>query len=197
MLLHYDAQVKPPVALLLLVPLLLARGSSKGKSSTGSTGSTGPMNLRVYPPGSPEQIALFEAAAVHLGLPKSWASADSLRKLLASESGGRVGIPNFTYGDRAKDPDKWPEIWSELRNGIYKTNSSSTGLGQLLASNTDKYYPDGRAGIGDPFNEAVGMLAYINKRWTSPNRAWECYEANACTSGPGITGYGGKSWRGY
>ena len=181
--------MKPPIALLFLVPLLMAR--------RGGGGGGGRFNLKVYKPGEPETIELFEAAAVHLGLPKSWAKAPSFRKLLSSESGGRVGIPNFTFGDRAKNPEKWPEVWNELRNGIYKTNSSATGLGQLLASNTDKFYPDGRAGIGDPWNEAVGMLAYINKRWTSPDRAWQCYEANVCFSGPGVSGYGAKTWRGY
>ncbi len=175
----------------------------------GGAGATGGFNLKVYKPvakegtlrngpTAPATAELFEAAAVHLGLPKSWAHAESFRRLLASESGGRVGIPNFTYGNTiGKHPEKWPAIWNDLRNGIYKTNSSATGLGQLLASNTDKFYPDGRAGIGDPWNEAVGMLAYINKRWTSPNRAWECYEANVCFSGPGVSGYGAKTWRGY
>jgi len=177
-------------ALLLLVPVMLAR---KGSRSAGEPN----FNLKKYPPGSPEQIALFEAAAQYAGLPKSWARAPSLHKLLTRESGGRVGIPNFTYGDRASDPSKWPEVWNELRNDIYTTNSSATGLGQLLASNAAKFYPDGKAGIGDPFNEAVGMLRYIDKRWTSPDRAWECYEPNVCFSGPGISGYGAKSWRGY
>jgi hypothetical protein len=189
-------------ALLLLVPIMLAkRGGGKGSSSGSSSGSFADLKSQftqtVYKPGTPEQIHLFETAAEYLGLPRSWAKAPSLFKLINSESGGKVGIPNFTYGDRAKDPSNWPEIWEELRNGIYKTNASATGLGQLLASNTDKHYPEGRAGIGDPLNEAVGMLSYINKRWTSPDRAWECYEANACTSGPGISGYGQKNWRGY
>lgn len=172
-------------------------------------GGSGNFNKSRYPavaeggslkdgPTHPDTLALFYAAAEHLGLPKSWARSESFRRLLNSESGGRVGIPNFTYGsDIAKHPEKWPAIWNDLRNGIYKTNSSATGLGQLLASNTDKFYPDGRAGIGDPWNEAVGMLAYINKRWTSPDRAWECYEANVCFSGPGVSGYGAKTWRGY
>lgn len=182
--------MKPPVALLFLVPLLLARRGSGG-------GGRRQFNLPRYKPGTPEQIELFEAAAVHAGLPKSWARAPSFHKLLGSESGGRVGIPNFTYGDKASNKDRWPEVWAELQNGVYTANSSATGLGQLLATNIDKFYPDGRDGIGDPFNEAVGMLRYIDARWTSPDRAWECYEPNVCFSGPGISGYGPKKWRGY
>ena len=42
----------------------------------------------------------------------------------------------------------------------------------------DKYYPKGRAGIGDPVQEAAGMLAYIKDRYGSPEVAWGNHSAN-------------------
>ena len=44
-----------------------------------------------------------------------------------------------------------------------------------MLSNVDRYYPDGRAGIGDPVNEAAGMLAYIRDRYGNPDNAWSQY----------------------
>lgn len=129
----------------------------------------------VYPPGSGAQIALFEAAARLARLPVAWARSAGLANILRRESGGRTGVPNFTYGDRAKDPARWPEIWTELRRGVVTARSSATGLGQLLLSNVDKHYPSGRAGIGDPLEEAVGMLRYIAARYGDPENAWRRY----------------------
>ncbi len=63
----------------------------------------------------------------------------------------------------------------ELRNGQKTTRSSATGLGQLLLSNVDRYYPDGRQGIGDPLQEAAGMLRYIQDRYGTPDNAWRLY----------------------
>jgi SLT domain-containing protein len=48
-------------------------------------------------------------------------------------------------------------------------------MGQLLLRNVDRYYPDGRAGIGNPMSEAIGMLRYIQDRYGSPERAWAQY----------------------
>ena len=151
----------------------------------------------LYAPGSAEQINLFRKAARYIDAPESWASSSSLINLLDSESSGRVGVPNFTYGDRNKYPSRWPEVWEEIRSGVESTRSNATGLGQLKGFNVDSYYPDGRMGIGDAWNEAVGMLRYIQKRYGSPDRAWECYEAYACMSGKGIYGDSGKTWPGY
>jgi hypothetical protein len=132
-------------------------------------------DLGVYPPGSAEQVALFEKAASLAGVPKSWASSSALQHLLARESAGKVGVPNYTYGDRVKNPAEWSKIHEELRNGKITAKSSATGLGQLLAKNVDKYYPSGRQGIGNPVEEAAGMMGYIKDRYGSPEKAWSQY----------------------
>jgi hypothetical protein len=131
-----------------------------------------------YAPGSPEQIALFEEAARQAGLPVEWASSAALQSLLEAESGGQVGRPNYTYGERSEDPSAWAAIHEELRNGDITAKSSATGLGQLLLSNVDQYYPSGREGIGDPTEEAIGMLRYIADRYGSPEEAWNQYNEN-------------------
>lgn len=102
-----------------------------------------------YPPGSPEQIALFEAAARAAGLPVAWASSSALTNIIRRESDGRVGLTN--------------------------PKSSASGIGQLIDENVRRYYPSGRAGVGDPLEEAVGMLRYIAARYGTPERAWELY----------------------
>ena len=155
-----------------------------------------PPVLKVYPPGSPEQVSLFEAAARLVGLPARWARSSGLANILRRESGGWVGVPNFRYGDRAKDKSRWPEIWAELRRHIYTgtqitarereadlakglppqpRRSGATGLGQLQPDNVDKLYPSGRAGIGVPIEEAAGMLRYIKERYGTPEIAWAKY----------------------
>jgi SLT domain-containing protein len=58
---------------------------------------------------------------------------------------------------------------------VIRARSSASGLGQLLLANVDEHYPDGRAGIGDPLNEAAGMLSYIKKRYGNPDEAWRMY----------------------
>lgn len=140
--------------------------------------------IEIYPPGSQKQIQLFREAAKVAGVPESWASNPDLRFLLARESGGIVGIPNYTYGWRWREAACWPMIHEQIRNKIATTRSTASGLGQLLGSNTAAYYPSGRAGIGDAFEEAVGMLAYIKDRYGTPAAARACYgrggKANPC-----------------
>ncbi len=131
--------------------------------------------LAVYPPGSAEQVALFQEAARLIGVPEAWASDRGLVRLLQAESGGRVGIPNYTYGQRHRDPSQWSAVHDELRAGRITARSSATGLGQLLLSNVDRHYPSGRAGIGDPLEEAAGMLSYIRSRYGNPATAWARY----------------------
>lgn len=128
-----------------------------------------------YPPGSDEAAALFLEAARLIGAPEWWASSHGLHSILRRESDGVVGRPNYTYGARAKTPEAWPAIHAELRAGRITAKSSATGLGQLLLRNVDRYYPAGRAGIGDPLQEAAGMLAYIRDRYGDPNNAWSLY----------------------
>jgi|JI10StandDraft_1071094.scaffolds.fasta_scaffold185179_2 hypothetical protein len=131
--------------------------------------------LERYAPGSAEQQALFREAAKLAGLPESWATSRGLQNILRRESDGVVGRPNYTYGERAQDPSQWGDIHDELKRGERTAKSSATGLGQLLLRNVDAYYPNGRAGIGDPLQEAAGMLRYIKDRYGNPDRAWRQY----------------------
>lgn len=132
----------------------------------------------VYPPGSDKQIALFERAAPIAGVSKSWASDPNFISLLKRESAGVVGIPNYQYGKQRKDPNNWPKIWADLRNGIRPPHSSATGLGQMILDNVDALYPNGRKGIGVPLDEAVGMLKYVKKRYGTPAEAWAFWKAH-------------------
>ncbi len=170
---------------------------SRGEGGFASTHGTAPVPARALPalsespptaagstqkatyrPKSAEAIELFKKAARSAGLPESWATAPALHKLLARESGGQVGRPNYTYGRRASDPSKWPSIHQELKSGRRTAASTASGLGQLLLSNVDKYYPSGRRGIGNAHEEAVGMLRYIKDRYGSPENAWRQYGRN-------------------
>ena len=125
-----------------------------------------------YAPGSPSQITLFQQAAAKFGLPTSWASSNGLIQLLKHESDGWVGRPNYTYGERARNRALWPSVIAELRAGITSATASASGLGQLLLTNAERYYPSGRKGIGVPIEEAAGMMKYIKARYGDPDRAW-------------------------
>jgi hypothetical protein len=127
---------------------------------------------------TPEGRAVFAEAARIAGLPPEWANSPALKSLVNAESGGIVGRPNYTYGSRAQDPSQWASIHAELKAGRITAASSATGLGQLLSSNVAKYYPKGVAGIGDPVQEAAGMLNYIKDRYGSPEIAWGNHSAN-------------------
>lgn len=140
-----------------------------------ATDAAGVPRLDRYPPFSNEAKQLFSAAARQAGVPESWASSSGLHNILQRESDGNVGIPNYTYGARKSDPSRWSEVHAELRAGRITARSSATGLGQLLLRNVDAYYPNGRAGIGDPVQEAAGMLSYIKDRYGSPEEAWRRY----------------------
>ena len=154
----------------------------------------------VYEPFSPEARELFRQAAECADVPQEWAESDSLHRILRAESGGRVGIPNYTIllastGAPAKNsPESWPRIHELLREGydaleealfeegsFIRTNhsrmsySSASGLGQLLIRRADEFYPLGRAGIGNALAEATGMLAYIKNAHGTPERAWTNY----------------------
>lgn len=154
-----------------------------------------------YKPGSKEFVALFRAAANEVGFPDWWASSNGLKEIINRESRGWVGIPNYTYGDLKDDKSKWPIIWAELQSGDLSApgayspimgkniRSSATGLGQLLLSNADRYYPAARFGIGVPLQEAIGALRYIKRRYGDPEQALNCYKVY-CASPPCDTVYG-------
>ena len=143
----------------------------------------------VYEPNTQKAVDLLTRALRHSKLPEEWASLASTHYILSKESGGKVGIPNYTYtilpgrdpeeisGLKGK-PEEWPTIWAAARNGIfgiYKGRSTATGLGQLLTSNVRKFYPDGVNGIGDAFNEAVGYVTYLHSRYGDPDTARSVY----------------------
>lgn len=143
-----------------------------------------------YAPNSLEAIALMTEAATREGLPPSWGSEPGVHLILQKESmGGQVGIPNYMFDAALRgvhvgavtDRSGWPKIWDAVRNDAWRSlqdagqlarghaPSSATGLGQLIATNVDKYYPSGRAGIGDALEEARGMLRYMAERWKDPS----------------------------
>jgi hypothetical protein len=146
-----------------------------------------------YAPYKPETNTLFTEAATRAGLPTSWATSPSLHQLLAAESGGWVGIPNYQFAGGpfwgGVNRDKWPAIWGAVKSGGWQTMiqpqfqaapSSATGLGQLTATNikSGKYYPSGLNGIGNPLEEAIGMLRYIAERYQTPDAAWAFHQQN-------------------
>ncbi len=152
-----------------------AEGAAGPEGPEAAPADSGFEVQEVYPPNSEEATALFTEAAQMIGVPESWASSAGLHNILQRESGGVVGRPNYTYGHRANDRSQWDDIHAELRDGKKTARSSATGLGQLLLANVDKYYPSGREGIGDPLEEAAGMLAYIKDRYGNPDNAWSQY----------------------
>lgn len=151
--------------------------SSGGGSSSGGSSTSGGCTTRQYAPESQDAIDLLTAAAREANLPnpESWGSSPDTHYILSRESKGWVGIPNYTYGSRSTDKSKWCEVWAELKRGYRATESSATGLGQLLSSNAELFYPDGVNGIGNARNEAIGFLRYIYDRYGSPAVARSVY----------------------
>ncbi len=147
-----------------------------------------------FKPGSPEQVALFEAAAKIANLPVAWASNKELQRILGIESGGKVGVPNYlwagwiskTTGKKVSirqmwdTPSLWPPVWKVIREGKAKPSytgigSHAAGLGQLQPDNMQLFQPSGVKGVGIPIEEAVGMLRYIADRYGSPDVAGSVY----------------------
>ena len=161
-----------------------------GASPVPDTGAP-PFPVReVYPPRSPEAIALFSEAARVAGLPVEWARSEGLHEIIDAESDGWVGRPNYTYNgvrgrgfNQPSRRDEWPEVWTEIQSGVHATSSTATGIGQMIVGNVERFYPDGLDGIADPLNEAVGMLRYIQHRYDTPDKAWEFYNLPRCAPG--------------
>ncbi len=163
--------------------LLVVLGAKEARAA-----STRRFRDEQYPPYAPKTVELFRAAARHAGFPLSWASERGLHVIIDGESNGWVGLPNYTYdsvfGVDIEDPDNrhlWPQVWQQLRAGRIMARSSATGIGQLLSSNVDRYYPSKREGLGDAFEEAVGMLRYIHARYGDPRIAGRHKEQPDCT----------------
>lgn len=149
--------------------------------------------IKVFTPNSQDAITLMRIACQVANISQSWATNPNLHYILGKESaGGKVGILNYTV--------KWMSL-----NEFYKRANSSqsdnpigakstaSGLGQLLLSNVDKYYPSGRKGIGDPIEEAVWFLKYIQDRYGNPDVARSIYGKTG-TFIHGITGKREHKW---
>jgi len=144
----------------------------------------GRQGARQYPEGSDGLTELLRSAAPAAQVPEAWAENRDLHYIVGAESGGWIGRPNYTYGQRNDEAfprdvwkvshaDMWPQVHAELKAGVKGARSTATGIGQLILDNVKAYYPDGVAGIGDPYNEAVGFLAYVRDRYGSPRAAAE------------------------
>ncbi|HLC82161.1 MAG TPA: hypothetical protein VJH68_05890 [Candidatus Nanoarchaeia archaeon] len=159
--------------------LFLSTYSSSLQESPASTAAC----QAQYKPFSQSAKSLFAEVAPLAGVPRSWAYSSGLHSILSQESEGLVGVPNYSIKDQYGKPAKNnPELWSGIHHlirqgekGSSRASSSATGLGQLLATNADTFYPSGRVGIGDCREEAVGMLRYIKAAYGSPSKAWNCY----------------------
>jgi hypothetical protein len=168
--------------------LFFKSGSSSARTGGGSF-SRGQVPQQ-FAPYSREAINLFTEAARRAGLPAAWGSADGLHYVLDHESSGWVGRPNYryeeVYGEDAHKPRRaaevWPQVWAELREGRITSSSSATGLGQMKLDKVRRWYPDGVNGIGDPMNEAIGMLRYIEDRYDTPEIAGRYYALPKCVN---------------
>jgi hypothetical protein len=143
-----------------------------------------PFSMQRFKPFSAKARRLFRRATTMAGVPKEWADSEGLHSILQKESDGWVGIPNYTYGRRAADSKYWGQVHEEIKAGKMATSSGATGLGQLQPRNIDRFYPSGRNGIGDPLEEAIGMLLYIKERYGSPDGAWSVYGYKAEKTDP-------------
>lgn len=138
--------------------------------------------LKVFTPNSQDAIILFRIAAKAANLPESWATNKNLHYILNRESaGGKVGILNYTLKGKVDLSDfkdfaiKNSKMSSKAVSSHFRAASNASGLGQLLLVNVDKYYPSGRNGIGDPIEEAIGFMKYIQDRYGNPDVAKSIY----------------------
>lgn len=130
--------------------------------------------IRKFQPGSQDTITLFRLAARAGNLPEEWSTNQNLHTILRRESNGRVGILNYTI--KGISLNRFYQLANSSRSGNpIGAKSTASGLGQLLLSNVDKYYPSGRKGIGDPIEEAVGFMKYIEDRYGNPDVAKGIY----------------------
>ncbi|PZM83917.1 hypothetical protein DLH72_03055 [Candidatus Gracilibacteria bacterium] len=127
-----------------------------------------------FKPYSEDTVTLFKIATKTAGLPESWAINKNTHYILQRESNGIVGALNYTIKGMSLEKFKEKSLQSNLKNPI-GAKSTASGLGQLLLSNVDKYYPSGRKGIGDPIEEAIGFLNYIKDRYGNPDVAKSVY----------------------
>lgn len=178
----------------LAVLVARRRGGVPGVTYTSS------FRDRHYPPFAGKTVALFREAARRANLPEAWASAEGLHRTLEAESGGHVGVLNYQFEEmgldkrsaqdqarvfgRMRDADRRGIApGSAMRRHVGVRSSTATGLGQLVSSGVDRYYPDRFDGLGDPMNEAIGMLRYIAARYGDPDTAYRFRSLPLCEPG--------------
>jgi len=132
------------------------------------------LNKKNFRPWSKEAIVLFRRACQRANLPLEWCNNEWLHRILQKESNWVVWRLNYTI--KWENPESFKEkALSSNSNNPMWVKSTASWLWQLLLSNVDKYYPDGRKWIWDPINEAVWMLRYIKDRYWSPDIAFSVY----------------------
>jgi len=121
-----------------------------------------------------DTIILFKIACRVAGINESWAENPHLHKILSNESAWIVGNLNYTI--------KWMSLWEYKNRALSSNNknpiwskSTASGLGQLLLSNIDKFYPNWRKWIWNPIEEAVWFIKYIEDRYWNPDIAISVY----------------------
>lgn len=131
-------------------------------------------NIRRFRPWSRESITLFKIACKIANIDKSWATNPHLHKILWNESSWIVWILNPTIKWLTPSEYKTKAL-SSPRNNPIGSESTASGLGQLLLSNIDKHYPSWRKWIWNPIEEAVWFIKYIKERYWDPDVAISVY----------------------
>lgn len=132
------------------------------------------LDKKIFRPWSKEAIILFRRACQRANLPPEWCNNEWLHRILQKESNWVVWRLNYTITRENPESFKEKALSSNSNNPIW-VKSTASWLWQLLLSNVDKYYPDGRKWIWDPINEAVWMLRYIKDRYWNPDVAYSVY----------------------
>lgn len=130
--------------------------------------------MNKFEAGSKDAQMLFSIALKQAWLPTEWSSNEGLHYILKRESAGVVWRLNYTIQWLSPDEFRDTAI-NSTRNNPIGARSTASWLGQLLLSNVDKYYPNGRQWIGNPIEEAVWLIAYIHDRYGSPDVAASVY----------------------
>ncbi len=130
--------------------------------------------IKKFKPWSKEAITLFKIACKIAKIDDSWADNPHLHKIMSNESAWVVGRLNYTIKWISLSQYKAKALKSDIKNPI-GSKSTASGLGQLLLSNIDKFYPNGRKWIWNPIEEAVGFIKYIEDRYWNPDVAMSVY----------------------
>jgi len=131
-------------------------------------------NIERFRAWSNDTKILFKTACKIAKIDESWANNPYLHKIMLNESWWIVWNLNYTIKGMDLSEYKRRSLNSKSNNPI-GSKSTASWLWQLLLSNIDKYYPSGRKGIGNPIEEAVGLIRYIRDRYWNPDIAMSVY----------------------